>query len=125
MSNHELPYFGEIENGSLKEYYCVDVNLSNREIQIDINFTKKSADNEKLEIIREFLSKVEEVDRRNILEYNKDFQKEGETQEYIQFYIEELFEDELKELISVNENEEKQKKTITRKIRIKKNMFIS
>jgi len=109
MPNHKLLYFGEIENDSLKEYYCIDTKVGDKKIQIDINFTTKSADKKTLEIISEFLLNIGKIDRRNIEKYQKDFQEKGETAEYIQFYIEELFEEELKELINLDESEKNKK----------------
>lgn len=118
MPNHKLPYFGEIENDSLKEYYSVDVNLGCRNIQIDINFKTKSVENKTLVTIRKFLSEIEEFDKKNILEYNKDFRQKGETDAYIQFYIEELFEEELKELININDNKKNQKSQLLEKLEL-------
>ncbi|MFK7906404.1 MAG: DUF2004 domain-containing protein [Chitinophagales bacterium] len=120
MSKYKLPYFGEIENDSLKEYYCVDTKVDDKEIQIDINFTSEFTDNKNLETIKEFLSKIGEMDKRNIQEYRKDFQQGGETDDYIQFYIDALSEDELKELINTNEEDENQKRQLLEKLELKR-----
>ena len=120
MTTFQLPYFGEININSVEEYYCINAEIGEREIKIDINFENKKTDEITMKIVKDYLLKIPEIDSWNIKKYTKDFLETGETQNYIEFYLEELMEEELKELIDTNQDIENQKKQLLEKLELKR-----
>lgn len=104
MTSYSLPYFGNIENDSVDEYYQVNARIGEREVQLDINFEEKTADETVMKKIEKFLESIEQIDRENQKHYRQDFKRKGETAEYIEFYLEELTEEELAGLVDRKQN---------------------
>ena len=106
---YELPYFGLIEINPLKKDYRIATKIGDRDISLDINFKKDSTDSDTLKIIKDFLKNIEKIDVENQKHFINDFYKKGETDDHLEFYLEELFEEELIKLIEVKQSREKQK----------------
>lgn len=109
MHINKLPYFGRIEINSLEEDYRIQAQIGEKEISLDINFEEKTTDEFTLKKIKLFLENIKEIDETNKKHFIKDFNRKGETDDHLEFYLEELFEEELSQLIDASQSREKQK----------------
>ncbi len=101
MKKFSLPYFGEIDLIALDQSELRrNIDLDGNNIRFDINFENESSDRNKLDTIKDFLDNIKKFDQRNKLYLDKDFTKEGETLDYINFYFDELDKDELSDIIN-------------------------
>lgn len=120
MNTYKLPFFGEIELTPLKDYYSTSAQDNQREIEFDINFTNGSVEDHTLNVIKQFLNNIDLFDKENRNQWIRDFNEEGETSEYIEFYFEELQEEELDDLVDVSKNIEDQKLELLNKLELKR-----
>lgn len=104
MTNHSLPYFGQIDIASLEEYYRTEIDLNGSQISIDINFQNKSIDDALLQAIKTFLKNINNFNVGNKSAIESDFKASGETYDYISFYLDEFDQDELSTLIGIQNN---------------------
>jgi hypothetical protein len=112
---HSLPFFNEIDLSSLVEYYQVETILNADKISIDINFKRKSTDENTYKDIKDFLEKISKFSEQNQLLIENDFKENGEALDYINFYLEELDEDELSRTINIDDaNTSKEKQLLTK-----------
>lgn len=100
MAEYFLPHFGKLQTDNLEEYYDADIEFNGNEIQIDLNFEKKTIDIETLDAIKDFIDNIHHFDKQNQSYIKSDFDDEnGETvKEYVTFHIEELGEDFLRQI---------------------------
>lgn len=118
MTLIQLPYFGEIDIDSLKDYYQTRTQIGQMEIQLDINFPKTTTDINTMNIIRKFLENIEDMDKENVKYYTKDFNDKREANAYIEFYFEESSEEELAELVDLTQSREIQKFQLLNKLEL-------
>lgn len=101
MANIKLPYFGNLDNGSLEEYYDAGIDFNGKEIQIDLNFEHHTIDIKRLEIVKHFIENLRIHDLNNKRYLQNDF--DDKDADNVRFYVEKLLEetgtDELAELI--------------------------
>lgn len=109
MAKVQIPYFDEIDMTSVEDYYCVDAQIGQLNVKLDINFPEKTTKKVTVEKIINFIERIEETHKNNIKEYREDFNSEGETAEHIEFYLEELFEEQLSELVDISQSHKNQK----------------
>ncbi len=118
MTVYSLPYFGEIEINSLKDYYCVTAQIGGRSVEVDISFTQNTSDEPSMDAIKHFLEQIEWMDKENVKYYTMDFNKEGEVADYIEFYLDELFEEELEALVNRKQPLKNQKEELLNKLEL-------
>lgn len=100
---NNLPHFKTINSQELNEYYVVEIDFNGRKISIDLNFENKIIDQSSIENIKNFLENIDKFDKQNKSHIEENFKEEGETLEYLNFYIEELDQEELSNIIN-NDN---------------------
>ena len=105
MSTYNLPYFGNLDLSKLEEYYDVDIDFEELEIQLDLNFEGKTISTEKLDAVKTMLEKLAEHDRANRAAIDADFTDGDTVAEYIGHHIDELDEETLHTLIDPKETE--------------------
>lgn len=99
-----LPHFESINLQELKEYYVVEIDLNGRKTSIDLNFKNNSIDKDAIETIKTFLENINKFDKQNESYISNDFKEgDGETKEYINFYFDELEQDELSNIIDIHD----------------------
>ncbi|KUJ60333.1 hypothetical protein AR687_18705 [Flavobacteriaceae bacterium CRH] len=104
MTNFNLPYFEEINSQELQEYYVAKIDLNERKISIDLNFEKNTIGQSEIETIKSFLEKINRFDEQNKSYINDDFTEENsETKGYIDFYFDELEQDEISNIIDIHD----------------------
>ncbi|GIQ59464.1 hypothetical protein Flavo103_26000 [Flavobacterium collinsii] len=104
MTNFNLPHFEQINSQELKEYYFVEINLNGRKISIDLNFKNNIIDPSEIETIKTFLENIENFDKQNKFYIENDLKEEdGQTLEYLNYYFEELDQDEISSIIDSND----------------------
>jgi hypothetical protein len=103
MKNVELPYFGQIDFAQLNEYYSAETKYNGQTLRLDLNFENKNLRDEEGEDIKKFLDNILAIDIKNKIEIAKDYTNEGETKDYINFYFDELDEQELSGIVD-NQN---------------------
>lgn len=89
---------------SIRECYRVETRIGGRVVRLDMNFNEKSVEEATLRKIAGFLESLEQIDNVNKKHYHGDFDRQGETAEYIEFYLEELPEEALAGLVDRNQN---------------------
>jgi hypothetical protein len=115
---YSLPYFKELDLSTLEEYYCVETILKTGKISIDINFEGKSTNESTYKDIRNFLENINKFSEHNKLLIENDFKENGEASDYINFYFEELEQDELSRIIDIEDNNISKEKKLLNKLRL-------
>lgn len=101
--NYAFLHFGEININNLEEYYNVNIEINDVNINTDLNFKNKKIEKYGIEQIESFLKNINDFDNKNKVYIEKDFIEEsGETLEYINFYLEEFNENDLSKLIDLD-----------------------
>jgi len=120
MSNFKLPHFGFIDPASLEEYYDVEIPFNDTEIQIDLNFNKKTIDPERLETVKQFIENIRIHDLANRKHMEADYNDEdGDTVKfYLENHLEELGKDELAELIDLKSKSSEHEKQLLKKLHL-------
>lgn len=115
---YTLPYFGEINLEQLEEYYDTTTATG---IKLDLNFEHARIDTQKADLIKLWLSDLEQLDAQNIAAIQHDYQTgESETQDYIRFYIEELGEEELAGIVGNADSDEEKSAALLDKLRLER-----
>jgi len=109
MSEYELPYFGKLATENIEEYYVINFPYKEDFLQIDLNFDNRIIDIKILDKIKNFIERIDQFDKMNRIQIEKDYSENGEVKEFVNFHIEEI-EDQLLEanIISDGENKETQ-----------------
>lgn len=116
-----LPYFGPIDLLNLKERYHTKIAFPDHEyiIGLDLHFGHKQLDEDAAGELGNFLSGLEDLDKQYHLAIEKDFVgQQEETYEYIQFYLEELDEKELKKVVGKNSDKMPIEQRLLQKLRL-------
>jgi Protein of unknown function (DUF2004) len=94
-----IPIFGEINLISLKDYYEEEIIFNGKKLKLDLNFNETEISEDRIQIVINILNNLSNVLNQVWESIEQDF-KEGENvNEYIVFHFEEMFEDEIKELL--------------------------
>ena len=117
-SNYDLPYFGHINLNELKEYYQTTIKLDGKDLEIDINFENKTIRQDDILKVKKFLQKISKFDIQNLKVIKTDFKEEGETSEYIEFYLDELDEAELSNIIDLKNVSISKEKQLLSKLKL-------
>lgn len=107
MSEYELPYFGKLATENIEEYYVINFPYKEDFLQIDLNFDNRNIDIKILDKIKNFIERIDQFDKMNRTQIDKDYSENGEVKEFIVFHIEEM-EDELLELNIISDGENKE-----------------
>lgn len=104
MATIKLSHFGNLDSESLEEYYDVEIDFNNSEIQIDLNFDNKSIDIKRLEIAKQFIDNIRIHDLNNKKYIQKDFDDRNAdiVRLYLEHHLQELALDDLDNLIGAN-----------------------
>ena len=95
-----LPYFKEIDISMLKDYYEVDIEFEEKKLQIDLNFEKESIVEKEMNPVVSILENLNEAILKILNYIQLDFKNGDEVNEFINFHLEELSEEELKGLFT-------------------------
>jgi hypothetical protein len=118
MINIGLQQFGEININQLEDYYSTKAEFNGQTISLDLNFENKSINLEQVENIKIFLDSISVFDKQNKTYINKDFKDEGEAFDYINFYFDELDEEEISEIINFENQEMTKEEQLLSKLRL-------
>jgi len=117
--NYDLPYFGKININNLEEYYNVNIDFNKSSINTDLNFKNKVIEGGGIEHIETFLKNIENFDKSNKVHIEKDFNKQnGQTLDYINFYLDELSENEIAGIIDVENQDIPKNVLLLKKLRL-------
>lgn len=124
MAKIELPLFGKIDFTQLDEYYAAETSYNGMKLRIDLNFENKNLSDEQAININKFLSNISAFDIQNKIEIEKDFNDDGESKDYIDFYLDELDEEELRGIIdSENKDNSKEEQLLSKLILIRVGLY--
>ena len=118
MTNLELPYFGQINLTQLKEYYVTETVFNGLPISLDLNFKNKIISREQAINIKNFLGNISILDIQNKVEINNDFNEDGEAKDYINFYLAEFDEEELRGIIDYDNEDKPKEEQLLSKLRL-------
>lgn len=101
MAVYTLPHFEPINIEALDEYYDTEITFNDKTIQVDLNFENKSIAPEKMDLIKNFLAQLQQLDQQNKTYIANDYEdEEGDTvRPYIEHHLEEIGRDELSAFI--------------------------
>jgi Protein of unknown function (DUF2004) len=102
IQNYDLPYFGQINLNELADDYRTTINLDGKDLRIDINFENKTIRQDGIYLVNNFLQNISKFDTQNLKIIETDFNEVGETSDYIEFYLDELDEEELSNIIDID-----------------------
>ncbi|MDR2221679.1 MAG: DUF2004 domain-containing protein [Flavobacteriaceae bacterium] len=118
ITSTELPYFGEINYAQLDEHYSTEIEFDSFRLNLYLGFKSKNIHREEIESVKEFLEHISVFDIQNRIEINNDLNNEGEAKEYVDFYIDELEEEELSEIIDYHNLNESKEQQLINKLRL-------
>ena len=118
MGNIELPHFGQMDFNQLNEYYSSETEYNGLTLRLDLNFEKKIVSEEEAENIKKFLDNISVFDIQNKTEITKDFNKEGEAKDYINFYFDELDHEELSGIVDYKNLNKPKEEQLLNKLRL-------
>ncbi len=108
-----LPGFGLINLNKLEKEYDAGVLINGHEISLDLNFETTTISKENLSVVKKILNNISDYQRKTRAAIVEDANDEdGITREYLDFHIEELIENELKELLGHITSQRKKVKKI-------------
>lgn len=102
MSTYNLPPFGELDMEALDSYYDADIDFEGRTIQLDLNFEEETIDAKRLDMVQQFITRLSEFNKNNLVSIHEDFDDGDTVKEYIEHHLEELASEDLGELIDSN-----------------------
>jgi hypothetical protein len=107
ISNREIqilekPDFSKINYKKLEDYYDWKLKFGKREINLDLNFETELTNQSEFNQIIEFVNRIPEFDNQNRNYIKADFKQDvSMTSDYLNFYLDELDEDELARIIDL------------------------
>ncbi|NML38120.1 DUF2004 domain-containing protein [Chitinophaga sp. G-6-1-13] len=115
---YSLPHFGELSLEQLEEYYNVETAAG---VSLDLNFEHTRIDIERADLLKSWLEDLDYFQQQNKVAIQHDFKTgEGEVQSYIRFYIEELDEEQLADIVGDAESDEEKSAVLLDKLRLKR-----
>jgi Protein of unknown function (DUF2004) len=118
MKNIELPHFGRINFTQLDEYYAAVTEFNGLTLRLDLNFENKCISEVEIINIKKFLENISAFDVQNKTQIDKDFNDEGEATDYINFYLDELDEEELRGIIDFENRDKPKEEQLLSKLRL-------
>ena len=98
----EKPDFSKINYKKLEDYYDWKLKFGKREIKLDLNFETELTNQSEFNQIIEFVNRIPEFDNQNRNYIKADFKQDvSMTSDYLNFYLDELDEDELARIIDL------------------------
>ena len=120
MPNIKLPYFGILDSNSLAEYYDTETDFTGNQLQIDINFSNKTIECNRLEIVKHFLEniRIHDINNKKHLQNNFDDENADTVRTYIENHLDELPTDDLDRLVGANTRISDQPKQLVKKLHL-------
>lgn len=101
MSEGKLPYFGQFNGQALEQYYSAEIEINDSKVSLDLNFEDESIDENTFQAIKNFLGNIHQFNEENKSLIWTDFKAHGESFDYINFFFEELSEEQLSAIINI------------------------
>jgi hypothetical protein len=99
----ENPDFTKINFTKLEDYYHWKLKFGKRAISLDLNFETESTNQSEFNQIIEFVNRIPEFDNQNRNYIKADFEQDvSMTSDYLNFYLDELDDNELAGIIDLN-----------------------
>lgn len=120
MASYALPHFGEIDLSNLDEYYDAEIDFNGEEIGIDLNFENKTIDKKKMDVVKGFIDKIADFDKKNKKYIENDYADEdGDTvKTYIEHHLEEIDKTALAGLLDFNNKSVTPEKQLLKALRL-------
>ncbi|MGN8069735.1 DUF2004 domain-containing protein [Mucilaginibacter sp. SG564] len=94
-----LPFFNELDSDSLTDYYEIDIDLEQNQIQLDINFDETNIEPGRLAVLKSYLDDLPKIIDTAKKEIFNDFDQGDAVKEYLTFHTEELDQSDLDKLL--------------------------
>lgn len=106
MKEYTLQHFGTLSTKNLEEYYVVNIEFEGDEIEIDLNFEKKTIDIITMDKVKSFIQNIEKYDKLNKTSILTDYNNEdGDmVKSYLEHHLEKVQKDALSNLIIFDDN---------------------
>lgn len=113
----EKPDFMEIDIKKLEDYYDWTLSYGKRKLNLDFNFETESIDQTELNQIKEFVNKIPEYDVQNWNYIKADFEQDvSMTSDYLNFYLDELDDNELADIIDLKNRKKSRNSLLMEKL---------
>lgn len=117
--NISLFPFGEIDLRNLENYYDSELEIRKLQVDIDLNFEVETTTQSEIERLKSFIkdldSLIDSIQNYIVTDLSKDMSM---TRDYLSFYLDELDEDELSEIIALNSSQDSKLKQLQDKLRL-------
>ena len=102
MAKYTLPHFGVLDTDSLEDFYDVDIDLNGTDVQIDLNFDETSIDVAKMDLIKNFIEKLDVFVKQNegYIENNYTSDEDDTVKTYVEHHLKELDKETLSKLVN-------------------------
>lgn len=120
MSKFNLTNFGEVDADNLEEYYDAEIMVNGRTVEVDISLDEKSISIDKLEKINSWLTNVQKLDELGLATIKEDFVSGDTVKEYIEHHLEELDNDDIKDLMKQAKEGKTKEEKLLQSIKLKR-----
>jgi hypothetical protein len=115
----EKPDFSKINIKKLEDYYDWNLKFGKREINLDLNFETELINQSELNQIVEFVNRIPEFDNQNRNYIKADFKQDvSMTSDYLDFYLDELDDNELAGIIDLNDQTKSRNSLLMEKLNL-------
>jgi hypothetical protein len=119
IRNLEKPDFTEINIKKLEDYYDWTLSYGKRKMNLDFNFETESTNQSELNQIKEFVNKIPEFDIQNRNYIKADFEQDvSMTSDYLNFYLDELDDNELADIIDLKNRKKSRNSLLMEKLNL-------
>lgn len=109
MSTTILSMMNTLDPNNLDDYHDLKFDLAGRNITVDLNFEKQTIDPTRLEMVKDFLTKLVAIDKLNKDRIRQDYDDEtcDTVKIYLQYFMEDNEEEDLKQFASLSDDTHK------------------
>lgn len=118
--NINLPYFNDINSKNLDDYYDVEVEFNGGILKMDLNFDNTEIESHLLECVKNYLDNLTGVYDAALKAIYIDLEEGGTTIEFLDFHMEDLEDEELKEVTKNADKGQSLEKQILSQITLKR-----
>lgn len=95
MSTIKIPYFKDLNFNDLDDYYTTEIDVNGKTISLHLNLEEPSIDEPTAIKLKQFIEMLAVYDAANLKTISEDFASGDTVNEYINFHLHELFEEEI------------------------------
>lgn len=120
MKEYVFPYFGKLQMDNLEEYYDVNIDYGDSEIQIELTFENKTIETYIMDKTKNLIENISKFDKQNQIYIFNDYNNsDGDTvKAYLQHHLEVVDKVELSRIINFEDTTTKPEKQLLAKLKL-------